>query len=116
MFKVIVAGGRDFLDYNLLEQKLDKLLINKSDVRIISGMAKGADKLGETYASIRKLGVEVYPAEWEKFGKSAGYKRNEVMADHAEALVAFWDGKSRGTKHMIDIAKAKGLALRVIIY
>lgn len=80
---------------------------------VLSGTARGADRFGEEYAKENGLAVERYPAEWEKFGKSAGYKRNSLMATKAEALVAVWDGESRGTKHMIDIAKKAGLKVYV---
>ena len=118
-FRVIVAGGRKFNDYPLLENKLDNILsevCKTHTVHIVSGRAFGADKLGEQYASSKKLDVIPYPADWKKYGKSAGYKRNALMADNADALVAFWDGKSRGTMHMIDLAKSKGLKIRVINY
>lgn len=118
MFKVIVAGGRDFNNYKLLEYKLDALLINKekSEIVIISGMAKGADSLALIYAEKNNLKVEKYAADWDQYGKSAGYKRNQQMADNANALIAFWDGQSRGTKHMIDIATKAKLQVRVISY
>jgi len=118
-FRVIVAGGRKFNDYPLLENKLDNILsevCKTHTVHIVSGRAFGADKLGERYANWNDLPIDSYPAEWDKYGKSAGYKRNALMADNADALVAFWDGKSRGTMHMIDLAKSKGLKIRVINY
>lgn len=116
MFRVIIAGGRDFNDYALLEQKMDKLLKNQDDIVVVCGMARGADSLGEQYAKSRGYTVYYYPAKWDKYGKSAGYRRNEKMAENADALVAFWDGKSRGTKHMIDIAISHNLNVRVIRY
>jgi hypothetical protein len=118
-FKVIIAGGRKFNDYPLLKEKLDNLLskVCKTHlIHIVSGTANGADKLGEQYASSQFLPVIPYPADWKKHGKSAGYKRNALMADNADALVAFWDGKSLGTMHMIELAKRKGLKVRVINY
>ena len=57
-----------------------------------------------------------FPADWDKYGKAAGYKRNGEMARNADALIAFWDGKSRGTKHMIDLAKKYDLQARVVMY
>ena len=60
--------------------------------------------------------MELFPADWKKYGKSAGYVRNSEMAEVAESLIAFWDGKSRGTKNMIDIAKNKGLKVRIVNY
>jgi len=116
MFKVIVAGGRDFADYDLLKSKLDNLLVNRDPVEIVSGTARGADKLGEFYAKRSQLAVALFPADWDLYGKSAGYKRNAQMADYADALVAFWDSKSRGTMHMINLAKSAGLQVRVVNY
>lgn len=117
MFKVIVAGGRDFNDYELLKSKLDYVLQKKlPNVTIVSGTARGADRLGEKYATERGLEVVKFPAEWDKYGKSAGYRRNAEMADYADGCVCFWDGKSRGTKHMIDLAKKKGIQCIVINY
>ena len=116
-FKLIVAGGRDFSDYNLLCHRLDSLLRAKDpkDIVIVSGGAQGADKLGERYAEKRGLRVEVYEAEWNRFGKRAGYLRNSQMADNADGLVAFWNG-SAGTKNMIDIATEQGLVVRKVSY
>lgn len=117
MFRVIIAGGRDFCNYALLEQTMDRLLLNiEDDIAVVCGMARGADSLGEIYAKNRGYDVHPFPAEWNKYGKSAGYRRNEQMAQNADALVAFWDGKSRGTKHMIDIANRYNLKVRVIRY
>ena len=118
MFKVIVAGGRDFVDSLYLHRTLDKLLSNKAkdQVVIISGRARGADTLGENYGVSKGIRVDGYLANWDKYGKSAGYRRNVEMANDADALVAFWDGKSRGTMHMINIANEKGLQVRVKPY
>ena len=73
-------------------------------------------ELGEKYAMERNLHVAYFPAKWDKYGKSAGYRRNTEMADYADALIAFWDGKSRGTAHMIKIAKERNLKIRLISY
>lgn len=116
MFRVIIAGGRDFNDYQLLKTKMDSLLRNKSKVIIVSGGARGADSLGERYAKERGLEITKYPADWDRYGKSAGYRRNEQMAQNADALVAFWDGQSKGTAHMIQIGQSKGLQTRTIRY
>jgi hypothetical protein len=115
-FKVIIAGGRDFSDYQLLVEKCDKYLANKTNIEIVSGTAKGADSLGERYAKERGYSLKTFPADWAAFGKRAGYLRNEQMANYANALIAFWDGESRGTKHMIDIATEKGLLVKVVPY
>lgn len=115
--RVIVAGGRDFNNYDLLKRKLDTLLFNYPNAIIISGACpSGADRLGERYALERKLEVIQYPADWKAHGKAAGPKRNEQMALNADALIAFWDGKSRGTKNIIDNAEKNNLKIRVIMY
>lgn len=119
MYKVIIAGGRDFDDYTLLAQSCDAELsaIEKIiDVEIVSGGAKGADSLGEKYAAQHSLSVKVFPADWNKYGKRAGYIRNEQMAKYANCLIAFWDGKSRGTKHMIDLANKHSLHICIVKY
>ena len=118
-YKVIIAGGRDFVDYNLLREKVNNILIDKRlthKIVIVSGCARGADTLGMRYASENILDVDEYPADWDKYGKKAGYMRNVEMAENADALIAFWDGKSKGTRHMIDIATERNLPIRVIRY
>ena len=114
--KVIIAGGRDFKDYNRLKEVCDKILINQNNIEIVSGTAGGADTLGERYAQDKGYEVKKFPAKWDEYGKKAGYLRNQEMGEYADGLIAFWDGKSKGTKHMIDIANKKGLKVRVIIY
>ena len=120
MIKVIIAGTRDFDNYELLKQKMDKILAarvkNNEEIIIVSGTARGADKLGERYARERGYTIKRFPADWDKNGKRAGYIRNEEMAKYADACVCFWDEASRGTKHMIDLATRYKLALRVVKY
>lgn len=113
--KVIIAGSRDFSDYVKLSETCDHLLKNQKEVEIVSGKARGADRLGERYATERGYKIKEFEPDWST-GKGAGYARNVEMADYADALIAFWDGKSRGTMHMINIAKNKGLKVRVIKY
>ncbi len=121
-FRVIIAGGRDFNDYQLLKQKCDSFLANKSrDCRVIivSGTARGADRLGERYANERGYQVERYPADWDADGKSAGPIRNAKMAENADALIAFWNGEVEhsGTYNMIDTAmKREGMLVRIVNY
>lgn len=118
MYKVIVAGSRDFYNYELLEYVLIKFLksYKPSQVQIVSGGAYGADSLGEIFATEKNCNLKVFPANWRKYRKGAGYRRNLEMGHYADACVCFWDGKSKGTKHMIDIAKERGLRLLVIEY
>ena len=118
-FRVIIAGGRQFSDYGLLSAKCDGILSQKRmthKIVIISGTARGADTLGEQYARERGYNLRQFPADWDQFGKSAGYRRNCQMADNADALIAFWDGQSAGTRHMIEIARERKLAVRIINY
>lgn len=112
--KVIIAGSRTFFDYNMLCPVCDKILSTQENVEIVSGTASGADRLGERYAKERGYKLSLFPAKWDEFGKSAGYLRNKEMAEYADALIVFWDGKSKGTKHMIDLAKENNLKTRVI--
>ena len=118
MLKVIIAGGRDFNDFELLKAKCDKILSEYAvtDIQIVSGCAKGADLLGEDYAKVRHLSMVRFPADWNKHGKAAGPIRNVQMAEFADVLIAFHDGNSKGTAHMIRTAKEKGLIVRVIKY
>lgn len=80
MFKVIIAGGRDFENYSMLKEKCDIILKNKTNIEIVSGNAKGADKLGELYAKEKGYRISSYPASGDLYGKRAGYVRNEEMA------------------------------------
>ena len=117
-YKVVDAGGRDFAGYELLKEKCDFYLQNKKPeiIVIVSGHASGADTLGERYAQERGYETEVYPADWKTNGRAAGPIRNAQMATVADALIAFWDGKSRGTKNMIDTATKRGLQVAVVRY
>lgn len=118
MIKVIIAGTRDFNDYALLKKDVDYFLqdFNPNKIEIVSGNARGADKLGERYAKEHNLPVKLFPANWDKYGKRAGYLRNQEMANYSDMLIAFWDEKSKGTRHMIDIAKKQGLTVIVVGY
>lgn len=133
MKKVIVAGSRKFTDYGLLSRKLEKLLPNPTIV--VSGKANGADALGERWAREHGYPVEEHPADWSnlsvskgvvrenahgKYNALAGHNRNQKMLDSVlenpdgGGLIAFWDGKSSGTKQMINIAQKAGLRVVVI--
>lgn len=116
--KMVIAGGRDFSNYELLKAEAIKMLkgLKPSEITIISGTAKGADMLGEQFAKEYSIKILQFPANWDEYGKRAGYLRNTQMAENADALLAFWDGKSRGTGHMITIAKEKKLQTTIITY
>jgi hypothetical protein len=117
--KVIIAGSRFDMRNKPLVLRMKREVIKAIELsgfqisEVVSGMARGFDQLGEMYAKKFNLPVYAAPADWDTYGKSAGYRRNVEMAEHADALLAFWDGKSKGTKHMIDIAESKGLQIYV---
>jgi len=105
--KTIIAGSRDFTDY-----KLAKEIIKESGfdiTEIFSGNARGADSLGEQYAEENDIPLKIFKAKWDVYGKRAGLLRNVEMAKEADALIAFCYNNSTGTKHMIQLAKSKGL-------
>lgn len=110
--KTIIAGSRTFHNPEILEIALKH--VSWEITEVVSGRAKGIDKLGEQWARKHNIPVKFFPAKWER-GLSAGYHRNLEMAEYADALLAIWDGKSKGTGHMIDIAKFKGLQTEVVI-
>ena len=112
--RLIIAGGRDFDSYDMVVQALEGY--NNENCIVISGTARGADQLGEQVADNKAIRIVRCPAQWNKYGKSAGYKRNALMADMATHLIAFWDGESRGTNHMINLANDRGLDVTVIRY
>lgn len=119
MFKVIIAGGRDFNDYELLKEKCDYYLgfIDPgSEIVIVSGGARGADYLGERYAKEKGYKIELHKANWDKYGKRAGFIRNSEMVAIASAAICFWDGESKGTNHTINLCKGKGIPCKVIQY
>jgi len=119
-FRCVIAGSRTFNDYSTLAKKMDASLARQikegNAVTIISGTARGADLIGERYARDRGFQVERFPADWNRLGKAAGYRRNEEMAGVANAVVVFWDGNSPGTQHMITIAKDHRLPLKVVTF
>lgn len=125
--RVIIAGSRDFDGFpKLMNSCIDILLkiTEQNDdlgkIRIVSGVARRADQLGEQYAKVAGYEVSKFSADWDRLGKRAGYVRNAEMAKYAMAdgnygvLIAFWDGKSKGTKHMIDLAKKSGLDVHIV--
>lgn len=100
--KTAIIGSRAFADYALLKEKLDAIE-NMSSV--ISGGAKGADSLAERFATEKGLETLIILPDWKTYGKAAGVRRNELIVKEADLVVAFWDGKSAGTKNTIELAK-----------
>ena len=118
--RLIIAGSRDFNDYELLEKEVDSFILRVQEklgygipVEIVSGGAKGADRLGERYAKDRGLPVKIFFANWD-LGRGAGYIRNEEMAKYASDCVVFILDSSKGSTHMANLAKKYNLGLKVI--
>jgi len=105
--KTIIAGSRSCTDPVELRKALSACGWVPSVV--ISGCAAGVDRLGEEWSYAMRIPCLRFPANWDLWGKAAGFRRNEEMAEHAEALLALWDGASHGTEHMIQTAREKGL-------
>ena len=115
--KVIIAGSRNFKEYQKLKTECNYFLQGQKNITIVSGdHYKGADKLGIQYANEKGFKLIKFPAEWNKFGKAAGPIRNKEMAVFADVLIAFWDGRSRGTQNMIRLANQKGLRIKVVVF
>lgn len=108
-FKLIVAGGRDFRNKEALKTALETVAeydLTNYLVSIVSGMARGADALGYQFAIDNSVAVYQFPAKWDIHGKAAGMIRNEEMGKFADGALIFWDGQSKGTKHMIKTMRA----------
>lgn len=116
MIQIGVVGSRGFDNFDLLTSILNFLIEDYESTIIVSGGAKGADSMAEIYASEMKLSTLIYEADWERFGKRAGFIRNKLIVDNSDFIVAFWDGKSKGTKHTIDLATNAGKEVIIIRY
>lgn len=114
--RVVVAGCRDYYNYDEAKMFIDhciKNIRNEHTLIFVSGRCRGADALGERYAIENGFEVELYPAEWGKYGPKAGPIRNKQMAEIGDYIICFWDGKSRGTKSMIGFAKDYGKPIKI---
>lgn len=115
MIKLIVAGSREFDNFSLLELMILEHY-NPSELEIISGNARGADRLGIQFAHKYNCKLKVFPADWDKYGKSAGMIRNKQMGNYADKAIVFWDNKSKGTKNMIDEMQKQNKECLIIHY
>ena len=114
--KIVICGSRTFNNYEQFCSEMKDILDlrNKDTVILISGGAKGADTLARNYAEENGYKFEEYLADWDNLGKKAGYIRNVQMLEVADSVVAFWDGKSRGTAHMVKESLRRNIPLVVI--
>ena len=120
MKKIIIAGSRGFNFPDVMEFYVNDIIERESweseHIEIVSGTAKGADRLGEELAQYYDYRLKRMPADWDKYHKAAGYIRNKHMAEYADAAIIFWDGKSKGTAHMIKLARDTNLPTFVFQY
>lgn len=113
---LIIFGSRDYNNYQAFEEKMEFYTGHITEgVTVFCGQAKGADTMGEMYAQERGWKIRYFPANWDLHGKAAGPIRNKEMCDAgATHAIGFWNGVSRGTKNMIELAKQYNLKLRVV--
>ena len=117
--KIAIIGSRSFSDYQELENKVQKFLAEwncelNSSVEIVSGGAVGADSLGEVFAQNHHLEMISILPDWKKFGRGAGIVRNREIAETADAVIAFWDGASKGTKSTIDFFRDQKKKIKIV--
>lgn len=110
--KLAIVGSRAFSALGLVKSFVCK---QEFGTVIISGGAAGVDRMAEVTAHLIGFGTMIYKAEWDKYGQGAGFKRNLTIVEKADEVVAFWDGRSKGTKHTMDLAEKAG-KLRAVIY
>jgi hypothetical protein len=109
--KTIIAGSRSITDYNLVESIIvdSEFMITE----VVSGIARGVDKLGELWGEKHRITIKKFPADWKGLGKSAGFKRNIQMADYADALIVIILNNSNGSEHMLSEALKRNLRVYV---
>ena len=113
--RITIGGCRDYNNYEVFSEFVSECIskINSENIVILSGHCSGVDEMAEKYAKEKGYELEIYPADWKKYGKAAGPKRNKEMVRNSNAVIAFWDGKSRGTKNLIDLAKKKDIQIKI---
>jgi len=118
VIKLLIAGSRNFTDLALLTEEVDSFLSDyrypDEEVEIVSGGARGADRLGERYAKGKGFPVKLFLPDWDSEGKSAGVIRNGQMSNYATHAVIFWDGVSKGTADMVKRCKFKRIITKVV--
>ena len=113
--KVVIGGCRDYTDYEFFKSKLDEILTYQhGEITMISGHCSGVDRMGERYAEEKGFRVKIFLPEWDKYGRAAGPMRNKEMVACADLIIAFWNGRSKGTSSLIQYAKIRKKELIVI--
>ena len=124
-YRIIIAGGRHFSDYVtfqlFVQGCFEKYGIQKDQAEIISGHCQGVDQMGERYAKENGIPCSIFPAQWSKYGRSAGFRRNVGMVNYASEaehplVIAFWNGQSHGTGFTIQKAREKGIQVEEYLY
>lgn len=117
-FRVVIGGLRSYENYKEFCNYVDFCLSEistKGEIIIISGHCSGTDMMAEQYAKEKNYILEIYPAEWKKYGRAAGPIRNRQMVENADYVIAFWNNKSRGTKNLIECARNRNIPIKVKI-
>ena len=112
--KVAIVGSRTWTDASSIHRYIDRLIAEHADLTIVSGAAPGVDRIAAGYAVSMGLTVIEHHADWKRHGRTAGAIRNQAIVSDSDAVVAFWDGVSRGTKITLDIARRKGITAKVV--
>lgn len=118
-FHCLIVGSRGYTDYASFKTKCDALLAGKTDIEIVSGGCSGTDVLAERYAHSNGYPLQIFPADWSRYGKRAGYVRNREMHAYISTfpergVIAFWDGQSKGTAQSFALAKEFNNPIRII--
>lgn len=110
--KLAIIGSRNFTNYKLLQEILEQY--KPKITLVVSGAAKGADSLGEKWALENNIQTLIFPADWNQYGKRAGFIRNEDIIKNCDCCVAFWDGESKGTKHSLSLCKKYNKPVKIV--
>lgn len=113
--KIAVVGSREFSDKDFVQGITYKLIRDGELTEFISGGARGVDSWAQEIANDFKLKKTIFKPDWDKYGKSAGFLRNKLIVEEADMVIAFWNGKSNGTKHSIDLAIKAGKPINIYV-
>ena len=114
--RIVIGGCRDYNDYEAFKCFVDKCIEKMGegcDITVISGHCSGVDMMGERYAREKNFGLEIFPADWKRYGRAAGPVRNKQMVEACDSVIAFWDYNSKGTKSLITYATKLGKDINV---